>query len=489
MPISFNQIPASLRVPGVYVEFDNALAGGGVQSFKLLVIGQRLASGNTAAGVLKRITDPGEAELFWGRGSMIAEQFAALKKADRYIETWGLALDENAAGVAAAGTITATGPATAAGTINLYIAGKRVQVAVSATQAQNSIATAIAAAVNADTTLPVTAAVDAVTLNEVDLTCRWKGETGNTIDVRANYYQGEALPKGVALAIVAPAGGTANPSLTPAITSMGEEWWNWIVLPYTDATSLLDMETELDSRWGPMRQIGGRAFTAFRGSNSATGTFGNGRNSPHVSCMGTNVAPEPPYVWAAVNAIVAAAALSIDPARPLQRLNLTGIKAPAAEIIWTSDERNVLLFDGISTYTVATDGTVSIERQITMYQRNSAGIDEESYLSINTPETLERIRYRQRALITQKFPRHKLAEDSAPVSPGQATAQPKTIKGELLALYREMEADGWVQDYDGYKATLIAEIDAANKSRLNVLDSPKLVGQFVIHAMKTQFRR
>lgn len=485
---SFNQIPAALRVPGTYIEFDNSLAGNASVNFKILVIGQRLVTGTVAAGVPTLVSNGGDGEEYFGRGAMLAEQIHAIKNVDRFMETWAIGLDEDGAGAAATGTITVTGTATKAGTLTLYIAGHKVKVAVADTDDQDTIAAAAIAAINADTRLPVTALVNGVNANQVDLTCRWKGETGNDIDLRVNYY-GEALPAGTAVAFGAMAGGTTNPDIATAIAAMGDEWYNWIVMPYTDAANLTALETELDARWGPMRQIGARAFTAFRGTLAATGTFGNTRNNPHVTCMDTAIAPQPPYIWASVNAIEGAKALSIDPARPLQTLRLTGIMAPAIEDRRIPDERNTLLFDGIATHKVAADGSVRIERQITMYQLNGAGIADDSYLDINTPETLERIRFLQRSTFAQKFPRHKLAGDATRVGAGQPIMQPKVAKSELLNLYRTMEESGWVQDYDGYKAALVVEIDGADPTRLNVQDSPQLVGQYRVHAQQIQFRR
>jgi len=162
---------------------------------------------------------------------------------------------------------------------------------------------------------------------------------------------------------------------------------------------------------------------------------------------------------------------------------------PALGDRWDSPERNLLLFDGIATHKVAAGDAVQIERQITMYQLNAAGLPDDSYLDINTPETLERIRFRQRALFAQKYPRHKLAEDDARVSAGQAVMQPKLANAELLALYTSMEDDGWVQDFDGYKAALVIQINAGDPNRLDIQDSPKLVGQYRVHAQQVQFRR
>jgi len=488
MGISFNDIPADLRLPGSYIEFDNRLAGNAAINFKVVIFGQRLATGVVASDIPTRVNTKAQAEAFFGRGSMLAEQVGAIKNAYSFMETWVIASDDGVAGAAAATSVTVTGSAVSAGTLALYIAGTRVRIGIALSDTADEITSKIVAAINADTSLPVIAEVNGTITNQVDLVCKWKGETGNSIDIRLNYYD-EKTPEGMSVAITAMSGGTANPDITSAIASLGDDWYNWIVMPYTDPANIVLLESELIERWGPLRQIGCRAFSAFRGTHAQTGSFGNGRNNPHISYIGTNEVPEPPYIWAAINAIIAAKSLAIDPARPLQTLTLPGLKAPERVKRWSDTERNQLLFDGIATYTVAQDGSVQIERQITSYQTNAAGLADDSYLDINTPETLERFRFKQRALFAQKYPRHKLAKDDARVSAGQAIMQPKIARIELLGLYREMEELGWVQDYEGYSEALIVEVDADDGNRLNVYDSPLLVGQLRVTAIHSEFRK
>ena len=485
--LPFNELPASLRLPGVYIEIDNSLAAQAEQQFKLLVIGQRLSTGAVAEGVPTRITNYNQAEEAFGRGAMLAEMFRKIKDVDRYTETWGIALDDDVAGGEAAGSVDMPGTATESGTFTLYVGGTKVRAAVTAVDSGDDVVTALAAAINADTTLPVTASVNGVTATQVDITCRWKGETGNDIDLRMNYY-GEKTPKGITVTITPMSGGTANPDIATAIAAMGDEWYNWIVMPFSDTANLVALEAELDGRYGPMQQKGGRAFAAYRGSHADTGTFGGTRNSPHVTCMGTNILPTPPYLFAAINAIAAANPLALDPARPLQTLWLEGVLPPAIEDRWDDAERNLLLYDGIATYRVTKDGRCLIERQITMYQYNDVGVEDISYLDINRPETLERIRYEQRARVALLFPRHKLSDDNdAAFAPGQPIVTDDVLRGELLALYQVFIERGWCDDYEGYAASIITEIDTAS-GRANWKDEPRLVGQARTFAGLTQFR-
>lgn len=489
MSISFNSIPSALRVPLAYIEFDNSRANTGPAglAYKVLVLGQKLAAGTQASGVPVRVTSADQAGQLFGRGSMLHAMFAAIKDADRFLETWAIALDDDAAGVAAEGSITFGGLATEAGVVNCYIGGVRVRAGVASGEAGADVATTLAAAINANTDLPVTAAVDGVDTAKVNITCRWKGVTGNDLDLRVNYHAGEKLPSGVTATITAMTGGAANPDVATAIAGFGDEWWNAVVMPWTDTANLDALGAELLERWGPTKQTEGLAWCAFKGTHGATGTFGSGRNDFLATCMGVGASPTPPWLWAAVNAAIGAGTLARDPARPLQTLVLPGILPPATGDRWTLDERNLLLFDGIATYFVDAGGQVRIERQITTYQKNAYGVDDPSYLDVTTPATLGYIRYATKARITQKYGRHKLADDGTRFGPGQAIVTPSIIRAELLALFRELEEMGLVENFEQYAEDLVVERDATDRNRVNVLGNPDLVNGFTVFAKQIQF--
>ncbi len=489
MTISFNNIPGNIRVPLAYVEFDNsrALQGTPGISYKILVIGQMLSTGTATAGELISITSKEQAEAAFGRGSMLSLMFNMLKNNNAYTETWAIPLSDHESGTPAAGSIAFTGTVTKSGTLNLYISGVKIPVAITSGDANADIATAVAAAINAETDLPVTAAVNGSVNTQVDITCRWDGETGNDIDIRLNYYAGESTPTGLVATITDMASGATNPDISDAITEMSDEWWNYIITPYTDATNMTALEAELASRWLPTRQIDGIAFTAKRGNHSTTETFGDGRNSHLVSCMGSGISPTPAFLWAAAYGAVASYYLSIDPARPLQTLPLTGVLPPAISGRWTMAERNLLLFDGIATFMVGSGGNVMIERAITMYQENAFGVADTSYLDVNTPATLSYLRYSVRARITNKFPRHKLADDGTQYGAGQAIVTPSVIRAELIALFREWMAAGLVENIEQYKTDLVVERNTDDRNRIDVLSPPDIVNQFRIFAAQIQF--
>ena len=490
MAISFNDIPNTIRVPLAYIEFDNsgALTGTAAVPYKLLVLGQQNADATAPALTPVRITGADQAGEMFGRGSMLHNMLRLIKGANSHLETWALPAKDNSAGKKAAATVTLSGRATASGTLYLYIDGQAVSCAVTADEELSATAARLASAINAENSLPVTASAPSEDGGAVvTLTCRWPGESGNGLSAAVSLY-GEDVPAGLGVACAEFAGGSGDPDIDEVIAALGDEQWHGIVLPWTGKAGLASLAAELDRRWGPMVQKESITFTAFRGTHGETAEFGANSNSHLITCMGTgDAAPQAPYLWAAVYGVVALASLETDPARPLQTLELAGIIPPPLKERWTMEERNLLLHDGIATYMVQAGDIVAIEREVAMYQTNKWGEADPSYLDITTPATLGYIRYATKSRITQKYPRHKLASDGTRYSPGQAIVTPSVIRGELLALYRELEYAGIVENFDAYKADLIVERNGSDRNRVDVLAPPDIVNQFRIFAMKTMF--
>lgn len=490
MPVSFNLVPADIRVPGQYVEIDNSKAFRGLSGLpsKVLVIGQKLAAGTQDPLVPVLITRADQARQYFGAGSQLALMLAAFLNANSYIPVYAIAQADEGAGVAATGSVTFTGPATASGTLNLYIAGRRVRTLVTAAMTAAQIATAVAAAITAATDLPVTAAVDGVVTSKVNLTARNKGECANFIDVRVNYYQDEFLPAGVTVAIVAMNAGAGSPDVQAVINVIGDEWYTDFVMPYTDTANLAAMEAELSDRFGPLKMIDGHMYTGLSDTHANLVTKGDSRNSPHNSWMGSKKSPTPPYEWAAVLAAVCSYHLKIDPARPVQTLELPGVLPPAIEDRFTLEERNILLFNGVSTFRVDAGGKVIIERVVTTYKENSFGAVDPSYLDIETLKTLTFLRFDVRNFIALQYPRYKLADDGTNFSRGQAVVTPSVIRASLIARFKLWEEYGLVEGIEQFKADLIVERDATDPNRVNALIPPDIVNQLRVFAGLVQFR-
>lgn len=498
--ISFNDIPASIRLPAVLVEIDNSKAVGGatLMPYTNLVIGQRLASGSVAAKTPIRVTTAAQAKAYFGAGSLLALMCATQLANNDYTETWAIALDDDQAAQKATGALTFGGNVSASGTLFLYIAGTRVKVGVAAGQTAAATATAVVAAIAAIADLPVVAAVDGAVPEKVLLTARFAGETGNAIDVRVNFYDGENLPTGLTIAwgngtgtvdgsptppwlwaaakaaqvsysanidparpfktlpltgVLEPktspgmllSGGTANPDVDDVIAAIGDKHYNILTMPWLDAANLAALHVELLDRWSGMRMIESMAFAGAYGSLSAIGTLGDSLNSPFISIM-----------------------------------DATGQR--------TFNESNLLLFDGISVHSVDADGTVRIWQVITTYKTTAAGAEDISYLKVNTILTLGYLRYDWRNLVLREYPRHKLASDGVKYKPTQAIVTPKILRARAATWLMEKAEDALVENVDAAIAAMVVERNDDNPDRADMYLPPDIVNQFDILATQLGFR-
>ncbi len=486
--ITFMSIPTNWRIPGAWLEIDHSRAVRGLPNMqrRILLLGQRLATGTVNAGVLTRVTREADGVNYFGRGSMLAQMIPAALKVHPTADLWCMALDDLLAGVKASGTITFTGAPTEAGTLNFYIGGKPVKVGIAASVAVATIATNTAAAINALPDLAVTATA---ALGVVTLSPRHKGEEGNGIDVRLNYYTGETTPKGLVATIAAMSGGTGNPDVVAAIAAMSTGAFYTIVMPWGDVANVTAMENELQGRWGGLDMRTGHSF-GFKGGTFATlSAYGAARNSPHTTFVGLKGCPTLPWVVAAQFAAAVEQSGANDPAIPFRGLSLPDVLAPAEADRFTDAERNLLLYDGISTIIFDPAGSAMVEQVITTYQTNTFGMDDRSLLKLNTKWTVDYMRYVFRLAVVRDYPAHKLAGDDVLqyIAPGQKIATPKLIRATLIAAAAQLAYVGLLEDLEQFKADLIVVRSEADECRVNAVIPPNVVNQFDVFAAAVQY--
>ena len=499
MAISFNNIPDTIRTPGAFAEADNsrALQGLNANPHKALIIGQKIAAGTVDTDSLIAITKDNLANGFFGYGSLLARMCNKYKENNPNTELWALAISDAGAGVQASGAIqfsialSATGGSVTVDgeTYFLLISGKKKPIVLTSAWSVTDANSAAVTLINADSTLPLTFSTNAT--SAINFIAVNKGTPGNDLDVRANYFTGESNPTafGDSATITAMAGGANDSDLGDAWAIIENERFNHIIQPYTDAANLISIETELDTRFGPLTDLQGHGYVGARKTQAAATTLGNSRNSKHNTILAANNSPTDSAEWGAALGAIASFYLNQDPARPLTGLKLKGILAPPVADRFTRTERDILLYDGIATFTVDSVGNVLIERAITTYQTNPAGVTDASYLDIQTLFTLGEIRDQYRARMATRYiaQRFKLADNTFPALPGAKVARPSDIKQELIALFSLLQNRGLIENLADFINNLVVERDATDRNRVNVLLPPDLVNQFRVLAGSIQF--
>ena len=331
--------------------------------------------------------------------------------------------------------------------------------------------------------LPVTSAVAAAV---VTLTAR-NGGASSDIDVRHSYQPDDSLPPGVGLTIAAGTAGATDPDITDALDTVTDERFNVIAHPYNDAAIMATLESELLARWGPTRQLDGVAFTGYRGTAAAATTYGNARNSPYSSVMGISTSPTSIVEWAGAIAGAVALSAAADPALPFQTLPLRGVLPASLANRFSFAERETLLSDGMATHTVDRTGVVALERMVTTYQTAPGDVPDTAYRDANTLFTVSFIRASFRQRFATKFARYKLANDGARFGPGQRVVTPSTARAEAIALFRQWETSGLVENADAFKDALVVERNASDPNRLDFLIPPDLVNQLRVLAATISF--
>ena len=245
------------------------------------------------------------------------------------------------------------------------------------------------------------------------------------------------------------------------------------------------IKAEMDRRFSAMEKIEGTVFAGLSGTHAEIITAASGKNSPHLVFVECYKTPDMPEERAARLAGVVAYQAQIDPARQYRTLVLTGAKPSKTPL--TKDERDLLLRSGVATTTVDAGGNVLIERVVTSYTKNASGVEDVSYLDLETLKTLIYLRYSYVQRFAQKFPRHKLADDTYEVSEGQAIVTPKVATAESIALAQDWLKAGLLENFDQFKQDILTERNGTDTERLDQLLRPDIINNLRVIAGKIQF--
>ena len=446
--ISFDTIPASIRKPGKYFEFNTRLAVRTLPQNRqeVLIVAQRLSGGSVAAHTPVRIFDDAQAADYFGAGSQVHLMARAMLTANAYVALSAVAADDNPAGVAASGTIAVPDNAAAAGTARVYAGNVYAEVAVAKGDAKADVAAALKAALDAKPDLPVTVAV---ATNTLTFTAKNKGVAGNGI------FLGLVATNGcITGTVTAMSGGSGDPDIGPALATVFGHQYHELVVPYGDVEVLKKLRSHLESVSGAMEQRPGVGVFGATGALSAATTLAGELNADRM--LGAYVRGSRSLPCEVAAAMAGIMAFEEDPARPLNTLELKGIHAPVIKDRLSRTEQEVCLNNGVTPLEVGPGGRVQVVRAISTYTQDAQGVDDVSLLDITTIRTLDYVRRACRERISLRFPREKLSEKTPP-----------KVRSELLDVLYKLEELEIVEAVDTHADGLIVERDSQDSNRLN----------------------
>ena len=308
--IAFDTIPASMRKPGQYLEWNNKLA---VQNLptnrqRVLLIGQRLASAMDTGKLFDVYSDV-DVAASCGYGSIAHLMAKSAITAYPYAALSMITVADNSEGHAATGKITLSGTATKSGRISVRINNfDTINVLIASADDASAIATALQNAINAETGLPVTAAVNADT---VTLTAKNKGLVGNDIKLSTT-----VTVTGITSTVTAMTDGDLNPSIKAVLAAVAGEGHNIIVCPFNDEDSCLDLRAHLETVADPREKRWAVGVIGHTGTLAQAVTLTTSLNHEFICMPWYKGSPSLPYELAAAGGGVIAS--EEDPARPEQ---------------------------------------------------------------------------------------------------------------------------------------------------------------------------
>lgn len=486
--ITFPNYPISNRVPGVFADIDASQANTGTVNLRALLVVQRLATGTAPAGAAVIVPGAGNAATLFGAGSQAAIAVTHYRNLDTFGELWVLPLDDDAQALAAAGAIGITGTPTGSGTIVFEIDGEQVSLSYSTADTAADILGRIPAAMAQVSNIPVSAG--AVAAGSLPLKALNKGECGNDILLAISDASSDYAADGLTITLTQFTGGTINPSaaLPAALATLGTRTFDFVGCPYLDAAALPVLKefwNDTTGRWSWDQELFGHVFSARRGTLGQNATFGASVNNQHLTVMPVFDSPHSPLRWLAEITAAAAVKCRADPGIPITQVALT-VKPPSDANRPTFSEQNTLLYEGLSTFSVADDDTVSILRLITTYQENGTGLPDDSYLDA---ETMNQLAYVIRDLRSFQAPylTRKLVSDSTAIPAGSNAINAPVVKQALISRYRQLETGGYVQNSGAFAAGIV--VQNAGGGQLRELLPIDVVNQVRTIPMLIQFRK
>ncbi|AWX14273.1 phage tail protein [Mergibacter septicus] len=464
--IQFDNIPASIRKPGVYTEYNStgAVSTLPTNEQEVLIVAPMLKTIEADYTKPVKLFSDVEAAQIFGEGSWLHLMARVAIKNNPQIRLNAIGVKDASAATAATATLTFAGTASSTGIISVKIAGVDYSISVANTEADTALATRLAAVINKDASCVVSANVsDKV----ITLTAKNKGEIGNQIDLSV-----QNSAKSVSITPITFSSGAKNPSIEMALASVAGAHYQIIISAFTDDTNITKLREHLVAVSSPIEKKPTIGVLGWRGTFATGTTLTEKINHERITVGWYKGAIEAnPLIAAGYGAVIAK---EEDPARPLNTLEIIGLTEVDETQKPQFSEVNQALFKGLTPLTIV-NHRLQIMRAITTYTKSATNTDDPSYLDLTTIRTLDYIRKAVEQRIELRFPRDKKTKRIK-----------SAVRSEVLDVMYRLEALEIVENVDVWKSQLLVQDNLQDVNRLDLLLPPDLVNG--LHIVATQIK-
>jgi phage tail sheath gpL-like len=456
------EIVSSDKTPRTAIAIDRTSGAKQTSStaLEVLLVGQMVAAATVAANVPVKLLREDDGANYFGAGSILDVACRAAFAANPFVLLSGVGITD--AGTKATATITFVGVPAISTVFRIRIAGVEYAIDVTAGDAIATIATNLAAKINADKACPVTAAGAA---GVVTLTADNGGTVGNGIAVAVG--NAGALTGGfdaptsqvVTTATLSSAkltGGTGAVTITNALAACTGKRYHKIALLLDDSVSGLAAKAHTDSE-GDGEHLHGELFVqGFNGTLSGATTLALALNANR----GVVAAIQGSETWSVVIAAAFAAAWSREevPTRPLNTLPLNGVLPPTTDSLrWQRTETRTLLDNGVTPLVFVPGNQVTILRAVVTGVKNAAGDFDYSMLDVTDWQGLDFFRDNLKLMFETNYPRARWADSDPDGLLPSDVATPEKVTIDLIDVARDMERLGVLQNVDALKDQFLVE--------------------------------
>lgn len=390
-------------------------------------------------------------------------------------------LAEDGAATAAAGNVTPTGTATAAGEFELIVSGQSIPFTVAVGDDAAAVAGKITTAINGALNAPITATTNvAVT----DVTAKWAGASGNDITM---FIIGPN-DTGVTFAITEPTGGATNPDVQPALDQIGDVWETLLVncLEPADTTALAAYETFGVGRWGalthkPLVVVTGSFETDV--NTAITTPEANKAYFSNAFIIAPDCANLPLEIAAAAVCRMALLA-DVNPAHDYGGQSLPYLYAGTDANQWDYADRDQAVKGGVST-TQVKDGVVTMSDTVTFY--HPTGDINPAYRYVVDIVKLQNVIFNiSLEFNSAEWDGAPLIDDNQPTT-NRSAKKPKMAVAAAAAIVEELGLLAILTDVRTTKQLIEAGINQTNAKRLDLKIPVKLSGNTNIKSIDLDF--